>query len=67
MEVKKEKAVCPWCIHADVLEDICGVYCRVGQKNPDGKCRFFIDYLDDFLEMKEGVMCECQSNATSSR
>lgn len=62
MEVKVEGAVCPWCIHADVLDDICGVYCRIGQENPAGECRFFIDYLDFREEVSEWL-----SNATWSK
>lgn len=44
--LEQGKAVCPWCVHAEVREDVCGLYCGIGKKNPGGECGFFADYLE---------------------
>lgn len=47
MEMKKRKAVCPWCWFARDREDICGVYCTGGFTNEDGTCEHFLDYEEE--------------------
>lgn len=34
--------LCAWCSHAGQLEDICGIYCRIGLSNPDNNCSQFL-------------------------
>lgn len=46
MEVRDERAVCPWCVFALDREDVCGVACEIGGENPEGGCRNFVDYLE---------------------
>ncbi len=61
MEMKNGKAVCPWCVHAEVREDVCGVTCDIGEENSEGRCRFFADYLEqkergERVEIKRNVV-----------
>lgn len=38
------KNICAWCYFARMREDICGIYCTGGFKNPDGSCNRFLSW-----------------------